>query len=237
MSIVMVSSKTKEEILASIGKMLLEEASTPEVQAEIKAKAQAKVAELQATTDAQLAKFDRLKADRKTAVLADDDDSVDKISVQIQEIQSWVSKFPVPSVDEVMHFETGKLVSEQMKLAAYEKWATLFGLESKKAVGRPASGGDKSEARFDGKWGREMTNGVLAVNFRLLTDEQKTRYGLGNASQWVVKAGNATQVVVADYPNNLVVASKMLLGQSVGQVNNAIWNDGKELTAAQVASF
>lgn len=233
MSIVMVSNKTKEEILTGIKALLVAEASTPENLKAVKMAAEEVVKHCQE----QAQKIAEIKNKVESMEDFDQDEKQAIFSTRLKKAGLTVEQENVPTVEEVEQFKMSQLVAESAVLSMYEKWAGVFGLESKKAVGRPTSGGDKVESRFDGKWGREMTNGVLAVNFRLLTDEQKSRHNLTNSSQWVVKAGEKTQVVIADYPNNLVVASKMLLGQSVGQVNNAIWNDGKELTAAQVASF
>ena len=239
-TIVMVCTKNKEQILDGIGDMLLAEANTPEVRAEILARAESKVTELQVTCETQVGKMVELKAARKAAILEDDDSAEDSISAQIQEMKNWLAEHPVPTVEEMVQYETKKLVSEQKKLAEYEKWAGIFGLEGKKSLGRPA-GGDKehkAESKFEGQWSRELTNGTQCVNFRLLTDEQKTRNNLTNAAQWIVKVGDKVQVAEATAPNNLIMVAKLLLGQSVASgVNNSTWNEGRELTAAQIANF
>lgn len=237
MSIVMVSSKTKEEILTGIKALLVVEASTPENLKAVKEAAESvvkhcqeqatKIMEIQAKVEA-MEDFDQ---DEKDALLA----------TRLKKAGLTLEQEAVPTIEQVMEYKMAQLVSESTVVATYEKWAGIFGLESKKSLGRPAAGGNKVEARFDGQWSRELTNGVLCVNYRLLTEEQKQRYDLKNANQWVLKHysekkdGDKVQVIVAEYINNIIIASKMLLGQSTSQSNNSIWTEGKELTAGQIA--
>lgn len=234
MSIVMISSKTKEEILMSIKALLVAEASTPENLKAIKTVAMDVVKHCQE----QAAKVTEIKA--KVSVMEDFDQEEKNaiIATRLKKAGLTVEQENVPTLEEVEKFKLAQLVSESTVISVYEKWAQVFGLESKKTVGRPAAGGDKAESKFDGKWGRELTNGALCVNFRLLTDEQKSKYELKNANQWIVKVGDKTQIVEAAAPNNLIMVAKLMLGQSVTSgVNNSTWNEGRELTAGQIADF
>lgn len=234
MSIVMVSNKTKEEILAGIKALLVAEASTPENLKAVKTAAVDVVKHCQE----QAAKIAEIRVKVESMEDFDQEEKEALIATRLKKAGLTVEQEVVPTVEEVEKFKLSQLVAESAVLSMYEKWATLFGLESKKAVGRPTTGGDKVESKFDGHWSRELTNGALCVNFRLLTDEQKAKYELKNANQWVVMVGEKTQVCEASAPNNLIMVAKLLLGQSVASgVNNSVWNEGKELTAAQIASF
>lgn len=234
MSIVMVSSKTKEEILTGIKTLLVAEASTPENLKAVKEAAEMVVAHCKE----QAQKIAEIRAKIESMEDFDDEEKNALFLTRMKKAGLTVEQENVPTVEEVEQFKMNQLVSESAVVAQYEKWAGIFGLESKKAVGRPAVGGDKVESKFDGKWSRELTNGALCVNFRLLTDEQKAKHNLVNANQWIVKVGDKVQVCDATAPNNLIMVSKLLLGQSVASgVNNNTWNEGSELTAAQIASF
>lgn len=237
MSIVMVSSKTKEEILAGIKALLVQEASTEENLKKARTEAEKTVEGCQETA----AKIAEIKAKINAMADFDDEEKQALIDTRLKKAGFKAHQENVPSIEEVEQYNLAQLVAESQVVAQYEKWAGIFGLESKKSVGRPAAGGDKehkAESKFEGQWSRELTNGAQCVNFRLLTDEQKTRNNLTNATQWIVKVGDKVQVVEATAPNNLIMVAKLLLGQSVASgVNNSTWNDGQELTAAQIANF
>lgn len=237
-SIVMVGTKDKAQILASIKELLVAEASTPEKQEEVKKLSQEQFEKFEAQVADKNARIVAAKAERKSAVLNDDDETADKLTDEIKSLQKWLQENPPASLEEIVAWNTAQLVSDVQVVSEYDKWSAIFGLESKKTAGRPTAGGDKMESKFDGHWSRELSNGVLAVNYRLLTDEQKAKYDLKNSAQWVLKAGDKTQVTEATSPNAVIMVSKLLLGQSVESgVNNNVWNNGQGLTAAQIANF
>lgn len=240
MSIVMVSSKTKEEILAGIKTMLVSEASTPEKQEEVKNLSLGQFEKFEKQVSDKNARIIEAKAERKTALLNDDDETADKLTDEIKSLQKWLQENPPATLEEIVSWNKAQLVSDVQVISEYDKWSAIFGLESKKTAGKPVSADKehKVEAKFENIWARELTNGAKVVNFRILTDEQKSRNQLTNANQWIVKVGDKTQVVEAASPNALIMVSKMLLGQSVASpVNNSMWNDGQNLSASEIASF
>ena len=177
----------------------------------------------------------------------------------------WTAKIKANKTDpEMVDLLQGKLESEVARLtgqiveipseadvvASQDKrelthrtdWAKMVltesGLAEKTNVKVRTAAGN-SDGKFGDKWAvsLKLTKDIeaTAVNFRKLSDAQKTKYNLKTSTQWLVKVGNREPVSLdITSPNNLVVGSRLLAGLSTSSpINNSVWNEAANLTQDQ----
>ena len=166
---------------------------------------------------------------------------------------------------EVVELFEGKLLAELAKLgeeltpvpteeqvnAKYDERATThktdwakdmlnkMGYVAKGTVKTRQAAGN-SDGKFADKWAvsLQLTKDIeaMAVNFRNVTDAQKAKYNMANHQDWLIRVNGTTNKVQISSPNNLIQAGRLFAGLSTtSPINNSVFNDGRKLTADEIA--
>lgn len=143
----------------------------------------------------------------------------------------------VPTVEEVIAKQTEKATTHKNDWA--KSVLETMGYIAKGSVKVRQAGGN-SDGKFQDKWAvsLQLTKDIeaMAVNFRNLTDAQKAKYNASNSQDWLVRVNGTTNKVQISSPNNLIQAGRLFAGLSTtSPINNSVFNDGRKLTADEIA--